>query len=231
MSLDAALATASSSIANALDADDAVAAAAFVGLPAGRIARGPTPVAAWRSVFVSARRRRQLGGLIDHLVEQVKDNPDLAAVLDELRQVVARTDDAGGILETGARQRPEHLAPSQLLDARYEVVPWHQGGREDVWAELDAWAEGAEASSVWLLHAEGGIGKTRLAIEWARGRRGAGWCAGFVPRKLPEGWADDLCAWGAPVLVVIDYAESRTDLTALLGALREAHATSGGPCV
>lgn len=95
-------------------------------------------------------------------------------------------------------------------------------------AELDAWgADGDEASSAWLIYAEGGVGKTRLAIEWARRRRARGWCAEvFLPMKPIEVWAGDLCACGVHVLVVIDYAESRPDLTALLNELRAAHSTS-----
>ncbi|REG24498.1 tetratricopeptide (TPR) repeat protein [Archangium gephyra] len=111
---------------------------------------------------------------------------------------------------------PEVPPPSALLHARYEVVPFHERGREAILAELERWCDEGPPVAGRLLHAEGGVGKTRLAIEWTRRRRAAGWEAGFLPKDVPGDWFERLWMRGQPVLVVIDYAESRTDLSAIL---------------
>ena len=136
-------------------------------------------------------------------------------------EVVPDTDD---LLVLGTEERlPEDPPPSALLHPRYEVVPFHKRGREEVLAQLDRWGDGEPQVAVRLLHAEGGIGKTRLAIEWIRQRRAAGWAAGFLPKDVPGDWFQRLWALGQQVLVVIDYAESRSDLReVLMRALRYA---------
>ena len=130
-------------------------------------------------------------------------------------EVAAGFDD---LLTPGTLPLPSRdAAPSLLLNARYAVVPWHEAGRSEILADLDAWADdpGREVA-VRLLHGEGGIGKTRLAIEWVRRRRGRHEVAGFLRQNPGEAWLERLCGLGPPVLIVIDYAESRADLEALL---------------
>lgn len=77
-------------------------------------------------------------------------------------------------LEPGSEQLPENPPPSALLNARYEVVPFHEQGREAILADLDLWCDEGPPVAVRLLHAEGGVGKTRLALEWSRRRSGRG---------------------------------------------------------
>ena len=120
------------------------------------------------------------------------------------------------LLLPGTEELPKDPPPSALLNARYEVVPFRQQGREAVLTELDRWCDEGPLAAVRLLHAEGGAGKTRLAIEWIRSRRDQGWAAGFLPGKVPENWFDQLWALGPPVLGVIDYAESQPDLREVL---------------
>jgi hypothetical protein len=79
---------------------------------------------------------------------------------------------------------PATPPPSSLLNARYEVVPFHEGGRETVLEELDRWCEDDPTVAVRLLHADGGVGKTRLAIEWTRRRRREGWATGFLSKDV-----------------------------------------------
>lgn len=59
------------------------------------------------------------------------------------------------------------LSPGELLDPRYEVVPFH--GRVDELAELARWRDGEAAFSAVLLHGPAGVGKTRLARHFAVG--------------------------------------------------------------
>ncbi|MFJ5117631.1 tetratricopeptide repeat protein [Kitasatospora sp. NPDC088548] len=114
-------------------------------------------------------------------------------------------------------------SPAALLTAERQVVDFH--GREELLHRLTAWCEQA-GFGAWLLHGPGGQGKTRVAHELARR---------LARRPLPEGWTvlwpranaapTDLAAlWEVtgPLLVVLDYAETRLDeLSALLAAAEE----------
>jgi tetratricopeptide (TPR) repeat protein/nucleoside phosphorylase len=132
------------------------------------------------------------------------------------------------LLTPGTAGPPNTSVPSKLLDARHEVVPWQDYGRSEILTELDAWADDVQRTvSVRLLHAEGGIGKTRLAIEWARRRRARGDMAGFLVRSPREDWFERLISLGAPVVAVIDYAETRSDLSGLLERILAYRATPG----
>lgn len=141
-------------------------------------------------------------------------------------EVAAGYDD---LLTPGTLPLPSRdVAPSLLLNARYGVVPWQEEGRSDILAELDAWTDNpGRAVGVRLLHAEGGIGKTRLAIEWVRRRRLRSEVTGFLHQHPGEGWLERLCGLGPPVVVVIDYAESRPDLVGLLQRVAAFAAASG----
>ena len=142
-------------------------------------------------------------------------------------QVTAGFDD---LLTPGTSPPPSGKpAPSFLLNARHAVVPWHEAGRTEILADLDSWADDPSLDvAVRLLHAEGGVGKTRLAIEWVRRRRGQHDLAGFLIAKPGDHWLERLCGAGPPVLIVIDYAESRPDLVGLLERLA-AFAAAPGP--
>jgi tetratricopeptide (TPR) repeat protein/nucleoside phosphorylase len=128
-------------------------------------------------------------------------------------EAVPGTDD---LLELGTERLPKNPPPSALLNARYTVVPFHEQGREAILEELERWCDAEPPVAVRLIHAEGGVGKTRLAMEWARRRIERGWAAGFLAKGVPEDWFERLWARSQPVLVVIDYAESRADLLATL---------------
>lgn len=137
--------------------------------------------------------------------------------------------DIDDLLVPGFGTLPENPPPSALLNARYEVVPFHERGREELLSELDRWCDEGTSIAVWLIHAEGGAGKTRLAIEWTRRRQARGWAAGFLAKEVPGDWFKRLCGLSQPVLVVIDYAESRSDLReALMRILRYAQQEGTG---
>jgi nucleoside phosphorylase len=134
------------------------------------------------------------------------------------------------LLVSGTSSVPTNSpAPSSLLLARYTVVPWHDRGRFTIMADLDAWADDQKCDvSVLLLHAAGGVGKTRLAIEWVQRRRNRHDIAGFLVPG-PDGlWLERLCGLGSTVLVVIDYAERRPDLVDILERVA-AFAAGRGP--
>jgi tetratricopeptide (TPR) repeat protein/nucleoside phosphorylase len=148
-----------------------------------------------------------------------------------LREHVSTEPVAGfdDLLVPGTSPAPSGRAsPSFLLNARHMVVPWHEGGRSEILADLEAWADDQPAVAVRLLHAEGGVGKTRLAIEWVRRRRERNDIAGFLRLNPDDRWLEKLCGLGPPVIIVIDYAESRADLIEILEGLA-AYAATPGP--
>ena len=110
------------------------------------------------------------------------------------------------------------VGPSQLLNARYEVVPFW--GREQELGALLAFREREDRLASVVIEGEGGLGKTRLAMEAVRLAERDGWTAGFVRLEatgetLQRGLRalDEL---GKPVLVVADYGEDRPEQVATL---------------
>ena len=101
-----------------------------------------------------------------------------------------------------------------LLQAEYAVVPFHEQRRAEV-ERLLAWCEEGAALAVRLITGPGGTGKTRLMIELcaAAGRRG--WRAGFLHREVPAqpSWElDGLLGGEQPLLLVVDYAETKREV-------------------
>ncbi|MFJ9816362.1 trypsin-like peptidase domain-containing protein [Streptomyces sp. NPDC101151] len=123
-----------------------------------------------------------------------------------------------------APPKREVTSPTMLLRADAEVVSFH--GREDTLAALERWCltdpDGAPA--VRVLTAPGGQGKTRLARQLMARMRDRGWVAGQVRRKpdaLPA-----LRSVQHPLLLVVDYAETRPEL---VRELREQTEDAGHP--
>ncbi|MGA5096848.1 tetratricopeptide repeat protein [Streptomyces lavendulocolor] len=154
------------------------------------------------------------------------------AVLEALHEEIRRND--GAPLPPGLRPFPLEGAPplakhpmeqpSQLLLAHHEIVPFT--GRVDELKALSARMELSAADgepvtpSVTLLHGQGGLGKTRLAVELARRSAKGRWRVwqatqtSAVPQVAPGGL-------GRRALVVVDHAERwpSRDLTSLLANL------------
>ena len=111
----------------------------------------------------------------------------------------------------------EEVNPSELLQARYEVVPFVDvaGRRQEMldWCRLES-----RPTAGRVIHGPGGLGKTRLMIDVAAALRAEGWLAGFL-EPPPESNAPSAClrdnalaqliATGDEpgVLIVLDYAE------------------------
>jgi tetratricopeptide (TPR) repeat protein/DNA-binding SARP family transcriptional activator len=101
-----------------------------------------------------------------------------------------------------------HL-PSALLRAEYGVVPFQH--RDDELAALIAWLREESPLSCLLITAEGGQGKTRLALEFCSMVGDQGWTAGMLRNDLPAELLARVGAEGGRQLIVIDYAEGRAD--------------------
>ncbi|MFI7236081.1 tetratricopeptide repeat protein [Streptomyces cyaneofuscatus] len=114
-----------------------------------------------------------------------------------------------GLLEP-APPRRDVLSPIMLLRADAEVVSFH--GRQDTLADLEEWCltDPYGPLTVRVLTAPGGQGKTRLARQLMARMRDQGWVVGQVshePRDLHA-----LRTVQYPLLLVVDYAETRPEL-------------------
>lgn len=104
----------------------------------------------------------------------------------------------------------EVLSLTMLLRADAEVVSFH--GRQDTLDELEEWclADSDGLPSVRALTAPGGQGKTRLARQLAARLRAKGWVAGQV--RQTHGDLGVLRTVQHPLLLIVDYAETRPEL-------------------
>jgi tetratricopeptide (TPR) repeat protein len=113
--------------------------------------------------------------------------------------------------------------PSRLLDPRRGVVGFT--GREDELAVLTAWCEDGTGPTLRLVTGAGGTGKTRLALRFADSARQLGWHPHWVgDGHEAEALARVRAVTSGRVLLIVDYAETRT---ALIGLLREAATDRG----
>lgn len=137
------------------------------------------------------------------------------------------TDQAGPLrMPAGQWGSVDGMAESQLLRAEEDLLPFDPRRRPDV-EKLNIWLDDPQwPLAVRLITGPGGQGKTRLALELCKERLAAGWHTGFLdtalePGKMTATW-QVLSRLSQPVLIVIDYAETRqTTLLALLRAALE----------
>ncbi|MFG1855993.1 tetratricopeptide repeat protein, partial [Actinomadura geliboluensis] len=111
-------------------------------------------------------------------------------------------------------------SPAELLRARRQVAPFR--GRAEWMQALRVWAE-AGGFGAWLLHGPGGQGKTRLAAEVAGQLSAEGWVVLWLSRDAAD--VSGLKDAAAPLLLIIDYAETRP---AQVVAVTKAIARHGG---
>ena len=113
---------------------------------------------------------------------------------------------------------PLAAGPSALLRPNRKVVEFT--GREAEQATLGSWCASAEARSLRVLIGAGGVGKTRLALQVA-----AAWEASGGRWKLvaageeAQAVAAARAVTSGPVLLVVDYAETRAELEPMLRAV------------
>ena len=101
-----------------------------------------------------------------------------------------------------------------LLRAEYGVVPFHEQRRPEM-DRLLAWCETDARMAVRVVTGAGGTGKTRLMIELCKQARRRRWRAGFLHRETPvtPSWElDGLVDGEEPLLLVVDYAETKRDV-------------------
>ncbi|MFF2044052.1 trypsin-like peptidase domain-containing protein [Kitasatospora sp. NPDC058170] len=112
--------------------------------------------------------------------------------------------------------RDAQLSSSHLLNPHSRVVPL--SGTVDHLRALDEWCLTSRATDVAVITGTGGIGKTRLASELLHRlshtpRRQDAWIGGFLadnPRRQPPEYVM-LTTARRPLLIVVDYAETRLD--------------------
>lgn len=125
----------------------------------------------------------------------------------------------------GEPERPgDHLSLAALLRPDLGIVEFT--GRLAELEELQAWCASDAARSVRVLAGAGGVGKTRLALRMAADWAAAGhaWRLVATGREAHAVHAARGVTSGR-VLLVVDYAETRADMPALL----EAMLTDPGP--
>ncbi|MGW2651905.1 tetratricopeptide repeat protein [Streptomyces sp. NPDC001393] len=127
------------------------------------------------------------------------------------------------LAEAEAAVAPGGLAsPAALLQAGRQVVSFR--GREELLGQLADWC-GQGGFGAWLLYGPGGQGKTRLAHHLAAGQAANGWAVLWLRADAPLADLATVRQAAKPLLVVLDYAETRT---AQLSALLELAADHGG---
>ena len=86
-------------------------------------------------------------------------------------------------------------------------------GRERLLAGLTAWCEEPHGNlAVWFVTGGGGFGKTRLAVEACVEAEHRGWIAGLLEAEAGETDTERLSEWPGPLLVAVDYAETRPEV-------------------
>ena len=119
----------------------------------------------------------------------------------------------------GSLEVPHALElPSRLLDPARGVVDFT--GRDDELAALVAWCEDDAAPRLRLVTGPGGTGKTRLALWLCDRLRELGWRCEWVGDQQEAGVIAGIRAvTSGRLLLVVDYAETRVGLAALLRAV------------
>ena len=98
---------------------------------------------------------------------------------------------------------------ARLIRARSGVVPY--AARAGLLEDLERWTGGEDAFAGCVIGGGGGTGKTRLGVELCVRARRAGWLCGLLSRQVDQAALEALVQAPTHRLVVIDYAESRTE--------------------
>ncbi|WP_167631834.1 tetratricopeptide repeat protein, partial [Mariprofundus ferrooxydans] len=135
----------------------------------------------------------------------------IASISDSPLQLPSKQWQTGGV-----------FADSQLLRAEEAVVPFDPARNPEL-DELNTWLDDVKHPlAVRLITGSGGLGKTRLALELCQQREELRWHAGLLngdleAKDMASSW-QELKKLNKPLLIVIDYAETRQ--TILLSLIR-----------
>ena len=103
--------------------------------------------------------------------------------------------------------------PSRLLRPHNAFIPLT--GRDQDMNSLNAWCDAEQAFSWQIMIGEGGMGKTRLAQEFAKQVEETDWHSGFLDQDLLESLVkhDQFPNWTplTDTLIIIDYAATKLD--------------------
>jgi tetratricopeptide (TPR) repeat protein len=115
-------------------------------------------------------------------------------------------------------RRPTTLGPLGLLDPRREIVEFV--GRGDELADLVAWCEDDTTSPVRLITGPGGVGKSRLTVKLCSNMTQVGWhCVRIGDGQEADAISKVRAVNAGRILLVVDYAETRVGLGALIRAV------------
>ena len=118
----------------------------------------------------------------------------------------------------GSLESPPPQSWARLLDPRRELVGFV--GRKEELAALVAWCQDEDAARLRLVTGQGGVGKTRLAVELAERMKKHGWtCERVADGKEGEAITALRAVTRGRALLVVDYAETRVGLKQMLTAL------------
>jgi tetratricopeptide (TPR) repeat protein len=105
------------------------------------------------------------------------------------------------------------LPVARYLRPEETVVPFR---RRPELEDLLRWCTSAGHAAVQLVTGDGGAGKTRLALRLGEELATNGWQPLWVPRGSERDAARAVHTMGQPCVLVVDYAETRSDLAGLL---------------
>jgi hypothetical protein len=166
------------------------------------------------------------------VLESLGDILDQLAHLPDDVQRASRGVLVASLVATPGREvfRPGIQSPTALLNPSYRTVELI--GRDEIREEILRWCDAAAPISLKLIADEHGAGKTRLCIDLCERLAERGWRVGFVG-SIPAGTGIEQWLWPeffsirAPVFVVMDYANRRTDELKLLLASAVSAAKAG----
>jgi len=190
--------------------------------------------------YIEERRWVVIKGVSDHATLEKNDEfhdlakKNAAKVLKEFLEIVAdqlpKIDVVDGIwlppnVINEQTMNPKNNAPSTLLHAKNENVPFCDDIRQPEIEALQALCRSDSVSRgiIQLFTGPGGIGKTRLMIEWVRRLMvmDPSWQVCFLTQDIDPNSQDfkDIFSQDNHFFFVIDYAECRTNLSAILKIL------------
>ena len=185
-------------------------------------------------------RREEL--LQEHGSALVALNQELEARFDQVKAALNATADDLAELQSWTRsvdKRLDELLAATAARPRLHIplLPESEGsrfkagarrtnlhGRATEFEDLQRFLDDSRPFCWWIITGEGGVGKTRLALDFCLERM-TDWNVGFLERDVDANW--DLDTWrkwqpSSPTLIVIDYVVARAErLGAIIAHLAE----------